>query len=924
MCTRPIQSTGIIGILLLLGLNGCLTAKKDTPSDSIKPAVAKLTRADDCGDLLSKIQSDVIAKVDLYAQALRFPDKYAYSPGGGLIPIQSGARDAGTASSDEGFTGTAPSGSAGGGGRIAITTTTALGIGGTTGSNSAAWSGKGGTGTPYTSTPGDNAAGEAGAGGYAVTGTSVSSSPDSFSGTTKQVEAVDEPDIVKTDGKFLYILHGDGLFILTAWMPASLKQDSKVKIEGTPAEMFVDEGKAVVFSTVYDAQGTIRGRDNDAGTAVKIAPSDTYDGFYPEYYGTPFTKITVVNISSSTKPKVVRELYLEGNYLSARLYTYTDEQKAEHSVVRAIVTGGFKAPNLYNANIEYYDAWGKRYEQDTIDEQVDAWRDRAVDDIRATELDDWLPAERERIGEEIQKVQWVCDASYAPAPGLTEFGVTNVVAMDLGDKAGTALGGASVLGDAAEVYSNEKALILAHADWSWQMRSAVVNGEQVEGEQTALHRFDLQGLTTKYVASGFVPGHIGDQFSIDESAGIVRLSTTRDVWNSFVTADVAVTRAAAEGVGTTMVARQSPDNRVITLEVQEGKLAQVGISEPLGKPGERIQSTRFLGDTAYVVTFRQRDPLIVLNLKDPANIAVLGEVTIPGFSEYIHPLDPGHLLTIGRNTTDWGSDIGLLLQIFDVTDPANPTQAFVHPYTKAGWSEANSNHKAFTYYAERKLLAFPFVSYNYPIMSTLELFRVDTASGFEPLGSIDHTDLFLANANCKTYIQMYGYFDSYGCAMPSAEVRRGVFITGKIDGAESSSDYIYSISYAGVKVHDIADLGQEIAQVTLPAIQSTNGIYDGSTIGIAGAGWVTPVTGVGGFIVTPTSAGGAGGFMGTTPGTGGVMTTPWTGSAGFTTTTWAGGKGGSFGTGGTGGAEPVDAGVDSGDNPADAGADGGQ
>jgi hypothetical protein len=839
MVTTAIRSYGIFAITLLLGLTGCVGANEKEKSQGIRPAVAKLTVADDCGDLLDKIQDDVIAKIDLYTQELRSPSQYTYS--------------------------TAPTGATG---MVAIATATpgsATPIRTSTGGSmaSGAWQGAGGTtGSTKIGTataPSNNLNGASEADSF---GDESASTPSSFSSTTKQVEAVDEADIVKTDGTHLYILHGDNLVILTAWEPASLKQDSEIKIEGSPTEMFVHQGKAVVFSTVYDNSGLIRGVTAQGEKSGAAGAGGWYGNTYgvaPDYYGygTAFTKITVVTVKPGAQPAAIRELYIEGSYLSARLYA--DKNNADRSVVRAIVTGGFKAPELYNAEIDYVDPWGKPYPQEEIDAQVEAWRTRIVNDIRETELSDWLPIEREKVNGDYQDVPWLCQHSYIPSPGLTDYGVTNIVAFDLSDEAGTALGGASVLGSAAEVYSNEKTLVLAHTDWSWQRRAAFVSGETVQGEQTALHRFELEGITTQYVASGFVPGLIIDQFSLDESDGIIRVATTENIWARVVSNTA--TSGEKNIVDPTTAVRQGPDNRVITLKAEKDLLAQAGISPQLGEPGERIMSTRFIGDTAYVVTFRKKDPLIVLDLKDPAKIAVLGEVTIPGFSDYIHPIDSGHLLTIGRDTDVNGWETGLLLQIFDVTDRAHPTQAFKYAYTREGYSEANQNQKAFTYYAEKKLLAFPFASYNYPMLSTLELFRVDTASGFEPLGSIDHTDLFAANANCKQSMEMYRYYDSSMCGWPSLEVRRGVFISGKAGDDESDSDYVYSISYAGVKVNRISDLTKSIAQVQLPMIQS-NGYYGGDWVGSGGMWGVTP-TGIGGAIIIGVGgAGGAGGFGG--------------------------------------------------------------
>lgn len=374
-------------------------------------------------------------------------------------------------------------------------------------------------------------------------------------------------------------------------------------------------------------------------------------------------------------------------------------------------------------------------------------------------------------------------ALLVPAPGATEFGQTSIDTLDLAAPAED-VEGIVVLGQASVVYANQDVLLLAQPDYWWWAGVA-------EQQQTALHLFQIEADETPYVASGNAPGTIKDQFSLDERDGIVRLSTTEQV-------------RAESGWA-------EPINQVVTLEPQGGLLKVMGKSEPLA-PGETLYSTRFLGDIAYVVTFRQMDPLFAVDLGDPAKPTLIGELEIPGFSDYMHPLGESHLLTIGRSVDPaTGVDNGLLLQIFDVSAPTDPKQAFTYTFTKEGWSAANSNHKAFTYYEEKSLLAFPFVSYsNYPEVSTLEVLRVSVDTGFEPVGAIDHTAFF--EQSCLTYdaASDYAY---YQCSY-APEVRRGVFI----------GDAVYSISYGGVLVHDIGDLVTPLAQVTLPPPQiSSNG-----------------------------------------------------------------------------------------------------
>src|SRR6185436_571832 len=137
----------------------------------------------------------------------------------------------------------------------------------------------------------------------------------------------------------------------------------------------------------------------------------------------------------------------------------------------------------------------------------------------------------------------------------------------------------------------------------------------------------------------------------------------------------------------------------------------VGQSEQLAK-GERLMSSRFIGDAAYLVTFRQVDPLFTFDLRDPTNPKKVGELKVPGFSSYIHPLGPGHLLTIGtfipEDMPNWQGR-RIQLSIFDVTDLKNPRQS--HTITlgdASSYSEAQWEHKAFNYFAAKKLLAVPF------------------------------------------------------------------------------------------------------------------------------------------------------------------------------------------------------------------------
>jgi hypothetical protein len=137
-------------------------------------------------------------------------------------------------------------------------------------------------------------------------------------------------------------------------------------------------------------------------------------------------------------------------------------------------------------------------------------------------------------------------------------------------------------------------------------------------------------------------------------------------------------------------------------------LVQIGAVEGLGK-GERIYSVRFVGPVGYVVTFRQTDPLYTVDLRNPAKPVVRGELKIPGYSAYLHPVGDTRLIGIGQDATDGGQVLGTQVSLFDVADLDDPTR--VAKYTLAGaYSEAEVDPHAFLYWPRTGLLVVPLES----------------------------------------------------------------------------------------------------------------------------------------------------------------------------------------------------------------------
>jgi len=489
-------------------------------------------------------------------------------------------------------------------------------------------------------------------------------------------------------------------------------------------------------------------------------------------------KITVIDLSGDT-PVAVREIYVDGWYTSSRRHD---------NIVRTVVQSSMQQPGTvpYLYDIVYNGgAYPESREAEIL--LARAWAVKAKEAIAATTLEQWVPVWGERVDGEIQQQPVQCGDFYSPAPGLTNYGLTQIVGIDIGDDSSTQI--TSILGQATQVYANAGALILAQPDWTWFARGT-------NSDRTAVHRFAVSSdaQRTPYQGSGFVQGIINDQFSMDERDGVLRIATTRTTWP-----DRTDDMFAPE-----VWVPPTTDNLVSTMRLNGNALELLGSTPPLAE-GERIFSARFLGDIGYIVTFRQVDPLFAIDLSNPESPKVLGELKIPGFSDYMHPLGDNHLLTIGRDIDEETQrDNGTALQIFDVSDPVNPVLAH-KALVGDGYSEANHNHKAFNFYADQDiagkgLLAFPFVSYESDFSSTLELWEVSADDGFTRRGAVDHSDLVLDDCGGVPYaVEDFYYYCGY-----QPQITRGVFI----------DEFIYSISYGGVRVHGVNDLTTVVATAT--------------------------------------------------------------------------------------------------------------
>ncbi|MEX0658018.1 MAG: beta-propeller domain-containing protein [Egibacteraceae bacterium] len=549
-----------------------------------------------------------------------------------------------------------------------------------------------------------------------------------FSGTNVQEAGVDEPDLVKTDGRRIVTVAGGSLHVLDATAQPPVRVASLELPGDWSQELLMDDDRALVFSQAWSTGPTA---DDPAGAVSRSMPA-----------GAPQSVLTLVDLTDAAAPQVVSTLTLDGEYVSARMVD---------GVARVVLRSHPSGPVLEQP----VPLPGPAPEPVPMPQPDDApppdvplpapgpagsagggapgaGTTTAPDSGEAT-IDDWVPhytLEGEDGATEDRLVP--CEAIHRP----TEFagvGMVSVVAVDL---AGDLTPGpaASVVADAQTVYASTDTLYVAFTAWE-------------TAEATEIHAFDIADpAAAVYTASGSVPGRLLSQWALSEHAGHLRVATTESGTGARPVDDMMVD-PAAPGPEVESIAPAPPppsQSAVTVLATQGDTLAQVGRVEGLG-PDERIYAVRFMGDVGYVVTFRETDPLYTLDLSDPADPRVLGELKILGYSAYLHPLGDGLLLGVGQDATEQGQVRGTQLSLFDVRDLANPTR--IHQTTLEGGSSAvEHDHRAFLSWEGTIVLPLEiYPQHDRPAVDGSDVFTgavgftADRAAGFREVGRVSHT-----------------------------------------------------------------------------------------------------------------------------------------------------------------------------------------
>lgn len=503
-----------------------------------------------------------------------------------------------------------------------------------------------------------------------------------YSRTNVQVEGIDEADIVKTDGTYLYAVNAQKVRIVQATPATDLKLLSTIEWDDnsfTPTDLYLDGDHLIVLGNRWiqnPGPVPLEGR--------MMAPSTIMPG---PWWNSQKAEVRIYSVADRSNPRLARSVIIDGSTVSSRkvgskLYLVTQNPMV----------------------------WMEPMPRQSLPES------------------DLLPQIQDSLkGFTAMPVERCTDVAILPHVPSPEYLTVAVIPTD-GSTA--EIKRETILGSAENIYASLENLYVATTQWNyvWDARNPQST------EKTNLYRFAFTTDGVDLAAQGSVPGHIKNQFSMDERENHFRVTTTKgQSWDS---------------------SHPSTNN----LYVLNMALAQVGAIEDIA-PGESIYATRFLGDRAYMVTFQKIDPFFVIDMRDPRNPKILGKLKIPGYSDYLHPYDEDHIIGFGKEAVaakegNFAWYQGMKVALFDVSDVSDPKE--LHKVTigdRGTDSPLLSDHKALLFDRERNLLAFPVTvakipdsqktgpegsAYGSPVFQGAYVYDLTLKDGFKLRGTITH------------------------------------------------------------------------------------------------------------------------------------------------------------------------------------------
>ncbi len=531
-----------------------------------------------------------------------------------------------------------------------------------------------------------------------------------YSTTNIQVAGVDEPDFIKNDGKYIYIISGDTLVIVDAYPAENASIVSETPIEGRPQELFLAGDRLAVITSGQEE--------------VLITPKGSAA---PVPVSRRVTHATVYSVRDRAEPEMLSDTAFTGSYYSARMIQEM----------------------LYLITSEYVPWYGG----EPLLPEVRYGNDTAV----YTDI-------------------------YYPGIPQQQYIYHTISSLDIGSGE-TPAAETFLLGYGSTLYASQETIYLGYRKSTTPVYAERDGGGQ--HDETVIYRFAVKDGAIAYEAMGTVPGTLLNQFSLDEYDGNLRVATTVQGWTD----------------------RDS--YQYSTVSVLDEEMETVGTVSNIA-PGERIYATRFMGDRLYMVTFKQIDPLFVIDLADPKHPGILGKLKIPGYSDYLHPYDETHIIGVGKETeaNEWGgaSVGGVKLALFDVSNVSSPKQIDSVEIGEAGTdSAALHDHKAFLFAKGKNLLVIPvseirrtdipegkYQSYTLDTWQGAYVYGVDPVHGFSLRGTVTHN----------------GTDAPYSWNAPDA-VRRSLYM----------DDVLYTVSERRIVASSLDKPEDRIGEVLLPGGQ---------------------------------------------------------------------------------------------------------
>ncbi|OGJ56715.1 hypothetical protein A3D88_00745 [Candidatus Peribacteria bacterium RIFCSPHIGHO2_02_FULL_52_16] len=467
---------------------------------------------------------------------------------------------------------------------------------------------------------------------------------DDYSQTNVQVEGVDEGDIVKTDGTYLYIVSGQIVRIVNATSSGNPTEVAKIDLEEvsfSPTDLYIEGNRLIVLGSRWSDGGPIHIMDKRMMPESMIWPG----------YNMQKAEVRIYDVTDRSKPSLERKIAFDGSAVSSRKI----DDKLYVVINQPVRYQPMPYPNVREGDV------------------VPLFQDSKAGDAEVA----------------VARCADVMILPHVPSPQYLTVGVIPLTNPNADIKREV------VLGSAENIYASLENLYVATTEYNYTWDTEADIGPQ---QKTNLYRFEFVDNGVTLEAQGSVPGRALNQFSMDEHEGNFRIATTEEaVWM---------------GDG-----EQSPSTN--NFYVLNSGLETVGSIEDIA-PGERIYSVRFMGDRTYMVTFKQVDPLFVIDASNPRSPRILGKLKIPGVSQYLHPYDENHIIGFGQEAVeakegDFAWFQGMKVSVFDVTDVENPKEMHTLVLGDRGTSSPLLyNHKALLFEKGRDLMAFPVHLYAIP------------------------------------------------------------------------------------------------------------------------------------------------------------------------------------------------------------------